>query len=779
MGKGEFTGNHPELVSEYEAVIFKRRTGVAKNLTMRILIASGMFASTMVPGTASAVDWNITGFVRQEVSVRTTDQGNVTNGYQNHDNANNRINPGFGGLGGANGVTPLNNNNISSGTLSYDARPGAGFGGCGPVGGPPGTNVCDRNADGINDFAGDLSGEVPFNMFNTRAELEIQAKFNESVAAYMRVRAYFDGSSIFADDNVRIGKHFKTDAGFGGNRGNLLELQNDDAMIDIPSLYADINFGSAWFRVGQQQIAWGEALFFRVFDIANGLDLRRHLFFDVGAEEYADERVASPGVRGSYTFSNGWEVDAFVQMFSPTIYPNSNTPYNVILDGFTVSNSRFGKGFDDAENTLNVGARVIMPDLFVKDLTLSVMAANRRNPDGVFRWDEGGGGFLNKNATFGVNGENPFCNGTSRVGGNTINGGGGNIVDSLGRDTGTRGDQDTNCGHSFELGSGTSSYQEWWQEASFSRFDPVQAAATSIAELSGSDQLAKDFGIGRMADGKFDFVTQAQIETFNVDGPLTPAQQTALTTITAAEVAATVLCTSTSTCTRNSGKARKLRGMRTVEGFFTGFGPLRGHISREYKRENILGVSFNYIITADPTSLFDQLIVRGEMSYTIDKSFTDISASTQFTESDEILASVILEKYQSLFDALPATYFVFEWMHRTDTDLGGRLLSGYSTEGDMVTEDPDGSPSGVGSANYFVFAFQQPFPNLIWRADFAMLADVRGGLFLQPGLRFKPSGEWQFDMYANIAADVGGKNDDMLETFDSMDEVFVRASYYF
>ena len=89
------------------------------------------------------------------------------------------------------------------------------------------------------------------------------------------------------------------------------------------------------------------------------------------------------------------------------------------------------------------------------------------------------------------------------------------------------------------------------------------------------------------------------------------------------------------------------------------------------------------------------------------------------------------------------------------------------------------SPDGVSAADYFVFAFQQPFPNLIWRADFAMLADVRGGLFLQPGLRFKPSGEWQFDMYANIAANVGGTNDDMLESFDSMDEVFVRASYYF
>ena len=44
-------------------------------------------------------------------------------------------------------------------------------------------------------------------------------------------------------------------------------------------------------RIGQQQITWGEALFFRVADIANGLGLRRHLFLDFGAEEYADERL--------------------------------------------------------------------------------------------------------------------------------------------------------------------------------------------------------------------------------------------------------------------------------------------------------------------------------------------------------------------------------------------------------------------------------------------------------------------------------------------------------
>ena len=79
-------------------------------------------------------------------------------------------------------------------------------------------------------------------------------------------------------------------------------------------------------------------LFFRVFDVANGLDTRRHFFLDVASEEYADERVASPAVRVSYTFNNGVEIDAFVQMFSPTLLPGLNTPYNLVTSGFSWDN---------------------------------------------------------------------------------------------------------------------------------------------------------------------------------------------------------------------------------------------------------------------------------------------------------------------------------------------------------------------------------------------------------------------------------------------------------
>lgn len=772
---------------------------MAQHNIMRAAIAAGLAASA---ASASAVDFNITGFVRQEIAVSITDEAYNHKAWEpaiDRSIYQPSVTAGspFSGTTGAQNLVQLDANNTPIGV------PGAFSTGNGCIGanwfglGPTDAAACGAPGS-INPAGTSRYGDVPFNMFNTRAEVEVQAKFNENVAAYARVRAYFDGTSTFTDDNVQMEKHFLTDTGWGDGRGNLLELQNNDMMLDIPSLYADINLGSAWFRIGQQQIAWGEALFFRVFDVANGLDLRRHLFLDVAAEEYADERVASPGVRASYTFSNGWEVDGFVQMFSPTLYPNSNTPYAVIGQDFTVQESQVGAGFDEAENSLNFGARLIMPDLFMRDLTVSVMAVNRRNPDGVFKWDSANTSNFNAQT---ATGGNWFCHVSSVFGlnpaGAPLYGSAGGAIGPDGRPFNPAAGQfDGNCSQPFEQDAyGTMAALDWWTQAARSRFDPITGATAAIGEWAGSNGftqfigpggffgadgdpttladngggqtlgLPNYVGIGKRSDGKWDLVT---VESMVAPDALPSVQLDALRA-----------CTASNSCTPVTGNLRKTAGIGLVNGFFTNYGSLRGHIAREFKRENIFGVSFNYIITADPSSFLDQLIVRGEMSYTPDKVFTSIDASTLFTTSDEILASVIFEKYQSIFDSLPATYLVFEWMHRTDTDLGGRLLEGYSDGADLWYEDEDGSPDGVGSANYLTFAFQQPFPNLIWRADFAVLADVRGGLFFQPGVRYKPSGEWQFDMYANIAADVGGESDDMLETFDDMDEVFVRATYYF
>ncbi|MBK6660770.1 MAG: hypothetical protein IPG43_22730, partial [Proteobacteria bacterium] len=102
----------------------------------------------------------------------------------------------------------------------------------------------------------------------------------------------------------------------------------------------------------------------------------------------------------------------------------------------------------------------------------------------------------------------------------------------------------------------------------------------------------------------------------------------------------------------------------------------------------------------------------------------------------------------------------------------GQFLPAAFEKGAM---DPKGSPM----ADYVVFAFQQPFPNLIWRLDMAVLIDTAGGYLVQPGVRYRPSAKWQWDVYATVIASPGGNNDTITETLDFADEMFVRATYFF
>ena len=80
----------------------------------------------------------------------------------------------------------------------------------------------------------------------------------------------------------------------------------------------------------------GRGIVLRVFDVVQGLDLRRHSFLGVAAEEYSDSRIPSLAIRGGYRFANDWELEGYAQRFRPTILPRPGTPYNVVAEAFTV-----------------------------------------------------------------------------------------------------------------------------------------------------------------------------------------------------------------------------------------------------------------------------------------------------------------------------------------------------------------------------------------------------------------------------------------------------------
>jgi hypothetical protein len=67
-------------------------------------------------------------------------------------------------------------------------------------------------------------------------------------------------------------------------------------------------------------------------------------------------------------------------MFSPSLLPGQNTPYNLVNDDVYLNESA---GFKDARGSMNFGARMTMP--ITEQFTAIVGVVNRRNPDGVLR----------------------------------------------------------------------------------------------------------------------------------------------------------------------------------------------------------------------------------------------------------------------------------------------------------------------------------------------------------------------------------------------------------
>lgn len=753
-----------------------------KHTIARILISGSVAGSVLFAGAASAIDWNITGFVRQEIGYNISSSRNTNNDAGTE--LNNRITPHITHAGfGSNAGTAAANSAV--GTSVYTDRNGrvGGLFAAGALNGagllPAGTFTsaavdCQFGqqravaagspgfgprilSDGAAAFPGTVcpgpagfidpsdptfvdTSRTNFNLFNTRVEVDVQAKISKEWSAYMKIRGYYDGTRHFTD--AKTGNHFENP--IWGDRGTILEWNSPDAIIDIPAFYVDWNRGPLWIRAGNQTIAWGEAYFFRTMDVANGLDLRRHLTLGPGAEEYQDQRIASPGVRVSYTFNNGWELDAFVQMFSPTILPGQNTPYNLIpTRGARLDDQ---SGMDDAQDSLNYGARLTMP--FTDALTGVVAVVNRRNPDGVFTNTDANtfnpagtpnNGCLNTfNDTLNVlaNGAaGPAFAATSVAGVNAnLAAAGIDLFPTLNQSAihSNRG-----CGSSFSTDPRGTKGLQYWEAINSARLNQANYLQHVINDFPAAEWAVRDiFGFGNE-------------ETF-------------------ADV------------------------YRTVEAFRSTGSAFVQWVGRQFKRETIFMGGANYLIqTDDPNSIFDQLIVRGEIAVTPNKKLTN-DLAFELKEVDDVVSALIFEKYHRISDSFPATYMVFQWMHRTSTDLFGRDLDkndapGFSDFVDPVTgnftaaaTDPNAlKPRGTSNANYVVFAFQQPFPNLIWRFDFAILVDVAGGYLVQPGLRYRPAADWQWDLYANIIESPGGDNDTITETIDFADEIFLRLTYYF
>lgn len=558
-----------------------------------------------------------------------------------------------------------------------------------------------------------------WNLNQFRGKFDMQLQFSSNLQLYASLRTIYDlgnydnwnPNSVPGADplgfNSQEPEFFEYDDFESGGCLNPLEVCGEKYMADFTSLYLDYQSGPVLVRVGQQQIAWGQALFFRVFDVPNGLDLRRHLILDDALEEYADERVASPGVRVTWQATQEWELDAYGQWFVPTTFPNANTPYNVIPAQFSIQES-WSDRFDDK---INYGLRLRGN---FGNWGLQFIATQRWNHEGTFRWTESGS--------------------TQDVPGLP---GSGNAVQNTPLEVDP---------------SGVWSAAEWFTYAGAVRLDGVEALNTLIREFRGVQPAGLFLGEGAGA------------------GALLASEVT------------------------NIGQAAneldiffQLAGGKLLNPLGTG-GGLRGHLIHEYHQEEVYGAGVSYVVEAEPGSLLDQLIINLETSYIPDRVFTEKSLSRNFTVEDESVTALVMEKYQRFSGTFPATYMVFQAIHKTESDLFGRHLSCQGGTGDNPGTTQADLRSGNrqcqpldGGFSSFVLAFLQPFPNYIYRASGAMLYDPRGGLLVQGGFRWSPGNDITLDLiYNHLEGDLhGDKNENIIETIDFADEVAVRLAYQF
>lgn len=547
----------------------------------------------------------------------------------------------------------------------------------------------------------DYNMDERWNLMATRAEVDFNMTFNDKWTGFVKLRGYFA-----ADVMEEFGKpnHFKANmAGVNGDCGNRLEVCDRNYMIDLPSAYLDYQSGPLWLRIGQQQIAWGEAIFFRVADVPNGLDLRRHSFLDFASEEYADERAAAPAIRMSYNLNQSWELEAFAQMFQPTIHPLTQTPYAFINSPYVV---RTDIGFDNFEDYINGGLRLQGQ---LGDLGVQLFAVSRHNPDPVYKWGAGGQTLLDPQ--FGeINGA-LFSSQVFRASGLP--------------------------GSPQPEGAGTLSSFDWMQGAALSGLDGIEAL----------NVLGRDFP----------FIGGFLTSIAGVSAMLDPSGMGILPN---ADIANGIWAT-------NFQEAAPVFDI-----FFSILGDLDADIISMYPSENVFGGGLNYIFYAEPDSLLDQLVVRFEASYTPNRKWTNNVSRTPIKE-DEWITALALEKYHRFSQNFPATFFSFQWMHKTESDFVGRHLS---TIGGTATRGATGGEKNNGWDGV-AFAFQQPFPDLVWRFDFALLYDFNGGHLIQPGVRYKPSAAWTVETFATFmhSKDTAG----IFGPLEWGDEITMRVGYQF
>lgn len=169
------------------------------------------------------------------------------------------------------------------------------------------------------------------NLSRTHFQTEVTYKPSDLLKLYAKMRVIYDQTDMW-DSDLKSYDAFPLAT---PHYGTTLRLGHDDnIMADISEIYADLDFGKLWLRLGKQQIVWGEMFGGRIMDIINPLDLSWHWRFE--PEEFENIRIPQWAARVVYNIEQGavtWLRDLYIEGFfnpgdiSPTVDPEPGSPW--------------------------------------------------------------------------------------------------------------------------------------------------------------------------------------------------------------------------------------------------------------------------------------------------------------------------------------------------------------------------------------------------------------------------------------------------------------------
>ena len=510
-----------------------------------------------------------------------------------------------------------------------------------------------------------------------------------------------------------------------GNHRNPLyfERSGRNYFVDLPAFFLQWSHGDYTVRVGNQSVAWGQLLFFRIMDVANGLDLRRHLFLGRALEEYADQRESAPGIRFTWQATDQIVVDSFAQQFIPTILTSVNTPYNVIPTQFTLHDKYYDQG---AYHKFNIGARIKAE---FGNYNFQAMFTHRYNQLGAIRW-----------AHSGV--DKPLANDNAL--GAAFNGACESLlIPEYNTTHGTNYETTNGCGPllaqtAFETsGTGVQTAEEWFNYAGYIKLNALEGLNKAVDDFPAAQQIfAQDIGHD---------VNKAnnELNAFFIasDG---------------------------------------LRGHIERYYFSENIIGLGGGYVTEGEPGSLLDqLIINFEGTYTPhrmftaTNLQQQFYQTNEVQAGIvmekyQRFFTSIPATYMVFQAlhqkTADLAGLLIKGYGS------------ENFSMTNIKLNPHVPTS-SNPSDVKID-----PKLTGGANYVVLAALQPTNAYIYEFSFATLIDIRGGLLFQPALQWKPRGDMTVNVFYNYVNGHlwdGNTNKNIVSLLENDDEFNLRIAYQF